>query len=80
VLARDALTEKTFDGDIVEEFGKKIETAFDEPETVEDHCFDDQGMVEVMLAGLGDGGIDHIGDLKGVVGTGDDAEMADGED
>jgi len=33
-----------------------------------------------MLAGSGDGGIDHIGDLKGVIGTGNDAEMADGED
>jgi hypothetical protein len=80
VLARDALAEETFDGDIVEKIRKQIKTAFDEPETVEDHCFDDLGMAEVMLASFGDGGIDHVGDLKGVVGTGDDAEMADGED
>jgi len=37
-------------------------------------------MAEVMLTGLGDGGVDHSSDMKGVVGTGDDAEMADGED
>jgi len=80
VLARDTLAKKTFNGNIVKEFGKEIETAFDEPETVEDHCFDDLGVAEIVVTGLGDGGIDHSGDLKGVVGAGDDAKMADGED
>jgi len=65
VLSGDPFTEEAFDRDIVEKIGEQIETAFDEPETVEDHCLDDLGMAEIMLAGLGDGGIDHVGDMKG---------------
>lgn len=57
-------------GDIVEKLGKKIEATFDETETVEHHCFDDLGMAEVMLAGLRESGIDHIGDVKGVIRSG----------
>jgi len=80
VFAGDSFTEEAFDRNIVEKIREQIKTAFDETETIEDHCFDGLGMAEVMLTGLGNGGIDHIGDLKGGVGTGDDAEMAEGED
>jgi len=34
----------------------------------------------IRLTGLGKIGIDHIGDMKGVVGTGDDANIANIED
>jgi hypothetical protein len=80
MFARDALAEETFNGDIVEELGKKIEAVFDEPETVENHCLDDLRMAEMMVTGLGESGIDHVGDAKRVVGTGDNTEMADRED
>jgi len=36
----------------------------------------------MVMTGLRESGIDHVGEaiLQGVVGTGDDAEMTDGED
>ncbi len=37
VVPRDALAEEAFDGDVIEEVGKQVETTFDEPETVENH-------------------------------------------
>ena len=36
-------------------------------------------MGEVVVTSFGEGGINHAGDLQGVVGTGDDAEMTDGK-
>jgi hypothetical protein len=54
MFTRDALSEETFNGDIVEKLGKKIEAVFDEPETVENHCLDDLRMAEMMVTGLGE--------------------------
>lgn len=80
MVATDALPEETFDGDVVKEVGEEVETTFDEPETVENHGLENLGVAEMMMTGLRESGIDHVGDLQGVVGTGDDAEMTDGED
>jgi len=80
VFARDALPEETFNGDVVKEVGEEVETTFDEPETVENHGLENLGVAEMVMTGLRESGIDHLGDLQGVVGTGDYAEMTDGED
>ncbi len=37
-------------------------------------------MGEVVVTGFWEGGINHTDDLEGIVGTGDNAEMTDGED
>ncbi len=66
-----------FNGDVVKEVGNQIEAAFNEPETVEDHCFESLSMAEVVGTCLRESMIDHIADVKGIVGTGDDIKMAD---
>jgi|GEM_PF-1444880 hypothetical protein len=80
VVPRDALPEETFDGDVVKEVGKQVETALDEPETVEDHGFEHLGVAEMVGTGFRESSVDHISDLEGVVSAGDNAEMVDGED
>ncbi len=81
MLARDALPEETFDRGVVKEVEKEVETAFYEPKAVENHGLESPGVAdEMVMTGLLGGGIDHVGDLQGVVGTGDYAEMTDGED
>lgn len=80
MIPGDALSEETFDGDIIEEVGKQVEPAFDEPKTVENHDLEHLGMGEVVVTGFREGGVDYIGDLQGVVNTGDNAEMTDGKD
>lgn len=80
VVPCDALPEETFDGDIIKEIRKQVEPAFDEPETVEHHGFEHLGVAEMVVTGFGESSVDHAGDLQGVVSTGDNAEMADGED
>lgn len=72
--------EETFDGDVVKEVGKQVETALDEPETVEDHGFEHLGVAEMVGTGFRESSVDHISDLEGVVSAGDNAEMVDGED
>ena len=52
VVPRDALPEETFDGDVVKEVGKQVETALDEPETVEDHGFEHLGVAEMVGTGF----------------------------
>jgi hypothetical protein len=34
----------------------------------------------MVVTGFRESSVDHVGDLQGVVGTGDNAEMTDGED
>jgi len=51
--------------------------AFDEPDTVEHHCFDDLSMGKMVVADSERGVIGHIGNLKGIEGTSDNAEMTD---
>ena len=80
VVPRDALSEETFDGDVVKEVGKQVETALDEPETVEDHGFEHLGVAEMVGTGFRESSVDHISDLEGVVSTGDNAEMTDEKD
>ncbi len=76
----DALSEETFDDDVIKEVRKQIETTFCEPETVEDHGFERLGVAEMVVTGLRESSVDHIGDVQGVVGTGDNAEMTDEKD
>ncbi|GLI45719.1 hypothetical protein MBOURGENBZM_10500 [Methanoculleus bourgensis] len=80
MVPRNALAEEAFDGDVIKEIRKEIETTFDEPETVEDHGLEHLGVAEMVVTGFGESSVDHSGDLQGVVGTGDNAEMTDGED
>jgi len=80
VFARDTFPEETFDGNVVKELRKQVETALDKPETVEDHGFEHLSVAEMVVTGFGENNINYIGDLERVVGTSDNAEMTDGAD
>lgn len=75
-----AVAAEPVDGDVLEELRIQVETPFREPETVEHHSLDGISAGEGVLPRLGNGTIDDRGDDEGIVGTGDDVEIADGED
>lgn len=63
MASHDALSEETFDGDVIEKIRKQVEPALDESKTVEDHGFEHPRMAEMVVTNFRESSVDHAASI-----------------